>query len=101
MVMVKLYFIHIALYLAFVWEVVSVCCLRLKDKEVIVGCFGPADTDYRVAAFKLQYVQCLVLYSILLICNHEMFRWSMYCCIACLGCTDCSGMCACLPALCC
>ena len=25
----------------------------------------------------------------------------MYCCIACLGCTDCSGMCACLPALCC
>ena len=25
----------------------------------------------------------------------------MCCCIACLGCTDCSGMCACLPALCC
>ena len=36
-----------------------------------------------------------------LICNHEMCPWSMCCCIACLGCTDCSGMCACLPALCC
>ena len=35
------------------------------------------------------------------LCNHEMFRWSMYCCIECLGCTQCSGMCARLPALCC
>ena len=34
-------------------------------------------------------------------CNHAMFPWSLYCCTACLGCTDCSGMCACLPALCC
>ena len=25
----------------------------------------------------------------------------MCCCIACLGCTDCSGLCACLPELCC
>ena len=39
--------------------------------------------------------------SLYLICNHEMCPWSMYCCIACLGCTDGSGMCACLPALCC
>ena len=30
-----------------------------------------------------------------------MFPWSMYCCIACLGCTDGSRMCACWPALCC
>ena len=39
--------------------------------------------------------------SLYLICNHEMCPWSMYCCSACLGCPDCSGMCACLPALCC
>ena len=39
--------------------------------------------------------------SLYLIFNHDMFPRSMYCCIACLGCTDCSRMCACLPALCC
>ena len=37
--------------------------------------------------------------SLYLICNHEMFRWSMRCCVACLGCTDCSRMCACLSVL--
>ena len=30
-----------------------------------------------------------------------LFPWSMYCCIACLGYTDCSGLCACLPVICC
>ena len=30
-----------------------------------------------------------------------MCPWSMYCCTACLDCINCSGMCACLPALCC
>ena len=39
--------------------------------------------------------------SLHLICSHEMCPWSMYCSIACLDCINCSGMCACLPALCC
>ena len=40
--------------------------------------------------------------SLYLISNHEMFPSSMYCLLHCLsGLTDCSGMCACLPALCC
>ena len=34
-------------------------------------------------------------------CYPRLSPWSMYCCIACLGCTDCSVMCACLPAFCC
>ena len=33
--------------------------------------------------------------------ERKMFPWSMFCCLACPGCTDCSGMCSCLPALCC
>ena len=40
-------------------------------------------------------------YDVCLICNHEVCPGSMYCCIACLDCINCSGMCACLPALCC
>ena len=36
-----------------------------------------------------------------MICNLEMCPWSMYCCIECFDRINCSGMCACLPALCC
>ena len=50
----------------------------------------------------IYYYLCvwLVLCSLYLTCNHEMCPWSMYCCVACLGGTDCSGMCACSSAFC-
>ena len=39
--------------------------------------------------------------SLHLICSLEMCPWSMYSCIACFDRINCSGMCTCLPALCC
>ena len=60
---------------------------------------------YKSPSAQVIFCCCIILFllrcSLDLICNHKTCPWTMYCRIAYLGCTDCSGMCACLPALCC
>ena len=73
-----------------------VCWINLAWEELGQGAQG-FTTCYCFIFLCIWLLWC----SLCLICNHEMCPRSMYCYTACLDCINCSGMCACLPALCC